>query len=68
MHSFLFELHNRLSEALLKVTQQLETANIDWRHLAEHGVTMLAVKQLRNQDPKLTLKEAFEKVRAFQNS
>ncbi|QDH83466.1 hypothetical protein [Achromobacter phage Motura] len=58
------ELHNMM----VLVTAQIQKADIDWRHLAAAGITVVAVSQLRKAEPTLSLGQALEKVRAFQKS
>lgn len=61
----LFNLHHQMSKSLDLVRNEIRNRDIDWRHLVENGLTIEAIVALRNNNPKLSLKEAKEHVDAF---
>lgn len=63
----LFKLHASLSDSLSQVNEELKKRNIDWQHLAEHGLVAAASFQYQSKYG-CSLSTAVSAVRAFRNS
>ena len=61
----LFNLHSHLTHSLRLVQEEIQSRDIDWRHLVENGLIIEAIKALRKHNPALSLKEAKDCVDAF---
>jgi uncharacterized protein YggE len=63
----LFQRYKALNEQINEIVCEIRERNIDWRHLAEHGLKVQAIttyRRLHNTE----LKEAYNAVNSFLES
>ncbi len=60
----LFKRYNDLGNQMDEIAAELKERNIDWQHLASHGLRVMAT-QVYRQKYKCELREAYEAVNAF---